>query len=96
MNNKSWVSHSVCVRIFAGLYFCEFHKSTSDRENVYTYGTSLLPQAAICEIKITKIVGCRTFAKYTSRESLYAYGMSCMLDMHTNDDVDEQALYFTQ
>ena len=42
---------NVCVQIFVGLYFHEFHKSTGD-ENVHAYSTRLLLQATIREIKI--------------------------------------------
>ena len=43
--------------------------------NLYAYGTSLQMQAAIHEIKITKIVRCGAFAEYMSCEDVYAYGM---------------------
>ena len=70
--------HIVCLQIFTGLYFREFRKSMGDCENEYAYGTGMLLQAAIREIKIAKIVRCGGFAKYTSRENLLTCGRFCI------------------
>ena len=61
-----------------GFIFANFTNqwvNAKKNENMYAYGASLLLQAAIHKIKIAKIVRCGAFAKYTSCENLYAYGM---------------------
>ena len=101
--------HEYCMRTkFCGtLFFANFANqqviTKIKHENVYAYSTSLLLQAAICEIKIAKIIRCRAFAKYMSHENLYAYGtvrvyctgILCVLYQNTLCTVHEYCVYCT-
>ena len=46
-----YVYNTVCIQIFAGLYFRKFRESTQVKmQKLYAYGSTLQLQAAICEI----------------------------------------------
>ena len=71
--------YTVCVQIFVGPYFRKFRESMGVRENenakICTHAVQVCScRPTIRKIKISKLVRCGVFTKYTSCKNLCTYG----------------------